>query len=88
MKIDGTSLSPVGSIQAATRVSQVNKKPVEMGQDKVAVSDKGQLFKALLDKAKDMQDVENPERLEKLREAIANGSYKINANKIAAKMLE
>ena len=85
MKIDGTSISPVGSVQATNRISQVDKKSVSLGRDDVAVSDKGQLYKALLQKAKEIPEIRK-DRVEELQDKIAKGEFQIDAQKIAEKL--
>jgi len=85
MKIDGTSLSPVGSVQAANRLSRVEKKAAGMGTDKVAVSDQAQVFQALLQKAKELPAVRE-DRVRELSEQITKGEFRIDADKIAARL--
>lgn len=86
MKIDGTSLSPVGSVQAANRVSQVEKKPPELGKDNLAVSDKAQVYQALLQKVKEVTEIRE-DRVADLQERIAKGQFKVDAQAIADNMI-
>lgn len=86
MKIDGTSLSPVGSVQATNRVGQVKGKALSQGADEVAVSEKAQVYQALLQKVKEIPDVRE-ERVRTLAEQIANGEFQVNAQKVAEKLL-
>ncbi|HZK84528.1 MAG TPA: flagellar biosynthesis anti-sigma factor FlgM [Desulfosporosinus sp.] len=85
MKIDGTSMSPIGSVQAANRVNQTQKKTAVSGTDKVAVSDKAQVYQALLQKVKEIPSVRE-ERVRTLAEQIDRGEFKVDANKIAEKL--
>lgn len=85
MKIDGTSMSPIGSAQAANRVNQAQKKTAVSGTDKVAVSDKAQVYQALLQKVKEIPSVRE-ERVRTLAEQIDRGEFKVDANKIAEKL--
>jgi len=85
MKIDGTSMSPVGSIQAANRVNQVKKKMLVAEADKVAVSEKAQVYQALLQKAKEIPSVRE-ERVRMLTEQIDRGEFQVNGQKIAEKL--
>jgi len=85
MKIDRTSLSPVGSVQAANRVNQIQKKPLGAEADKVAVSDKAQVFQALLQKAKELPSVRE-ERVKMLTEQIERGEFQVYGQKIAEKL--
>ena len=89
MKIDGTSISPVGAVQAANRVSQVGNKPIVSGKsekDNLAVSDKAQIYKVLLQKVKETSEVRE-ERVAELKEQIANGRFKVDPKAVAGKML-
>ncbi len=85
MKIDGTSMSPVGSVQASNRLGQVEKKTLVSETDKVAVSDKAQVYQALLLKVKEIPSVRE-ERVQTLSEQIERGDFKIDAQKIAEKL--
>lgn len=85
MKIDVTSISQVGSVQAANRVIQVDKKSTVSEADKVAVSDKAQVYQALLLKTKELPSVRE-ERVRTLAEQIERGEYKVNGEKIAEKL--
>ncbi len=85
MKIDGTFLSQVGSVQATNRVNQVHKKTAVSEGDKVAVSDKGQVYQALLQKVKEIPSVRE-ERVRTLTEQIDRGEFQINGQKIAEKL--
>ena len=82
MKIDGTSMSPIGSVQASNRLNQVEKKKSISESDKVAVSDKAQLYQTLLQKAKEIPSVRE-ERVRTLTEQIERGEFKVNGEKIA-----
>ncbi|ODA42540.1 flagellar biosynthesis anti-sigma factor FlgM [Desulfosporosinus sp. BG] len=86
MKVDGTSMSPVGSVPATNRLGQVEKKGLVPEVDKVAVSDKGQLFQTLLKKAKEIPSV-NEERVQALADQIEQGEFQVDAQKIANKLL-
>lgn len=85
MKIDGTSMSPVGSVQATNRISQTQKKMLVSEADKVAVSDKAQVYQALLQKVKEIPSVRE-ERVRTLAEQIERGEYKVDGQKIAEKL--
>ncbi|MDA8227658.1 MAG: flagellar biosynthesis anti-sigma factor FlgM [Desulfitobacterium hafniense] len=87
MKIDGTSLTPIGSVQAANRLRQVDKKQVEMGKDGVAVSSKAQTYQVLLQKVKELPEVRN-ERVRSIAEQIAKGEFKVDSTKIAERLIE
>jgi len=85
MKIDGTSMSPIGSVQATNHLSQTQKKTSVSKADKVAVSDKAQVYQALLQKAKEIPSVRE-ERVRTLTEQIDRGEFKIDGQKIAEKL--
>ena len=85
MKIDRTSMSPIESVQATNRLNQVEKKALVSEADKVAVSDKAQVYQALLQKVKEIPAVRE-ERVRTLTEQIERGDYKVDAQKIAEKL--
>lgn len=88
MKIDGTSISPVGSIQATNRVVSIDKKVAEqgkVGRDGVKVSDKAQIFKTLLQKAQAIPEVRE-DRVREITEQINKGEFKVDARLIADKL--
>lgn len=85
MKIDGTSMSPIGSVQATNRMNQTQKKTLVSEADKVAVSDKAQVYQALLQKVKEIPSVRE-ERVRTLAEQIERGGFKVDGQKIAEKL--
>lgn len=92
MKIDGTSASPIGSVQAANRLNQFEKKTVSGntisgGVDKVAVSNKAQIYQGLVDKVKSIEDINDPVRINNLAQAISDGTYSVKFREIASKLL-
>lgn len=84
MKID--ALSPVGSVQAANRVSPTEKKQATMGKDNLAVSDKAQVYQTLLQKAKEVPEVRE-DKVAELQDQIAKGQFAVDARAIANKMM-
>lgn len=88
MKIEGTSLSSVGSIQATNRVISADKKAATLGheQDVVKVSDKAQIYQSLLQKVKEIPEVRE-DRIREVTERINKGEFKVDANTIADKIL-
>jgi negative regulator of flagellin synthesis FlgM len=86
MKIDSTSITPIGSVQATNRLKQVSKNKSESDADKVAVSDKAQVYQSLLQKAKEVSDV-RADRVKAISEQIERGEFKIDGQKIADKLL-
>lgn len=86
MKIDGTPISPVGSVQAATRVSQVNKNNQGSEQDRIAVSENAQVFQKLVQKVKELPDIRE-DKVKTIAEQIARGEFSIDADSIAFSML-
>lgn len=85
MKIDGTSTSPVGSVQATNRVNQVEKKKSTSEVDQVAVSGKAQVYQALLQKVKELPAVRE-ERVQTLSAQIARGEFQVDGQKVAEKL--
>jgi len=86
MKIDGTSMSPIGSVQASNRLNQTHKKSPISEADQVAVSDKAQVYQALLQKVKEIPSVRE-DRVRALSQQIERGDYKVDSQKIAEKLL-
>ncbi|KGK90332.1 flagellar biosynthesis anti-sigma factor FlgM [Desulfosporosinus sp. HMP52] len=85
MKIDRTSMSPVSGIQAANRLKQVQNKTTASEADKIAVSDKAQVFQSLLQKAKETPSVRE-ERVKALTEQIERGEFQVDSRIIADKL--
>lgn len=86
MKIDGTSLSPVSSVQAATRVSPVNKNNKSSELDKIAVSENAQVFQNLVQKVKELPDIRE-DKVQDISKQIARGEFSLDAQSIALSML-
>lgn len=88
MKIDGTSISSVGSLNATNRVVSNLKKAALLGneQDGVKVSDKAQLYQSLLQKVKEIPEVRE-DRIREVSERINKGEFKVDAQSIADKLL-
>lgn len=82
MKIDGTSLSAIGSIQATNKVSSVAKKNAAGCEDKVIMSDKGQIYQTLTQKTQALPPIRQ-ERVQELVEQIARGEFNVDSVKIA-----
>ena len=82
MKIDGTSLPAIGSIQGTKHLKPIEKKTVSSETDRIAVSDKAQLFQSLLQKAKEVPAVRE-EKVKALSAQIERGEYQVNSQKIA-----
>jgi len=78
-------MSPVGSIQASNRLKQVGKKTAVSEADKIAVSDKAQVYQALLQKVKEIPSVRE-DRVRTLTEQIERGEFQIDGQKIAEKL--
>lgn len=78
-----TSAPITESTQVSEKISQVNK-PNGM-DDKVFMSDNAKMVMEMLD---DQQSPEDFQRIVQLQQAIENGSYVIQADKIADKLLQ
>ena len=78
-------MSSIGSVQAANRLKQVENKTAVSGTDRIAVSDKAQVYQALLKKAKEIPSVRE-ERVKALTEQIEGGEFKVDGQKIADKL--
>lgn len=86
MKIDGTAMSPLGSVQATNRLSQIEKKTPVSEADKVAVSDKAQAYQALLQKVKEIPAVRE-DKVRTLSDQIESGTFQVDGQKIADKLV-
>jgi negative regulator of flagellin synthesis FlgM len=67
-------------------VSQVNKNKQESEQDRLAVSQNGQIFQRLVQKAKELSDIRQ-DKVQTISEQIARGEFRLDADSIAASML-
>lgn len=87
MKIDGSSISPIGSVQAATKVSQVNRNnSLNSQQDKIAVSENAQVYQKLVQQVKELPDIRE-DKVKTISEQIARGEFSLDAESIAASIL-
>ncbi|AFM42741.1 anti-sigma-28 factor, FlgM family [Desulfosporosinus acidiphilus SJ4] len=86
MKIDPTFMSLVSNVQAANRLKQVTNNRSTNPTDDVAVSDKAQAFQTLLQKAIGTPDIRQ-DRVQALSQQIERGEFKVDAKKIAEKLL-
>ena len=87
MKVDGTSITPVGSIQATNRVVSLDKKVAEQGKDGVKVSDKAQIYQTLMQKVKEIPEVRE-DRVKEVADRINKGEFKVDADAIARGILQ
>lgn len=87
MKIDISNLSVISNIQGAKRVANAAKPTSGQNADGINVSDKGQLFQSLLQKAKEIPEIRE-ERVQEVKNQIQNGQFNIDAQLIAIKLLE
>ena len=87
MKVDGTSITPVGSIQAINRVVSLDKKVAEQGKDGVKVSDKAQIYQTLMQKVKEIPEVRE-DRVREVTDRIDKGEFKMDADAIAHGILQ
>jgi len=87
VKIDITSLSAISNIQGAKRVVKPYKPATGQSADGINVSDKGQLFQTLLQKAKEVPEIRE-DRVKEVANRIQNGQFTIDAQLIANRLLE
>lgn len=88
MKIDRTSITPVGSVQAASRVAQVKSKNNQgSSQDQIAVSNSAQVFQNLVQKAKELPDIRE-DKVKAIAEKIEQGNFSLDAGSIAVSLLK
>ena len=85
MKIDGPSMSSIGSVQATNRSNQTQKKTSVSEADQVAVSNKAQVYQELLQQVKEVPSVRE-DRVKTLSEQIKSGEFKVDGQKIAEKL--
>lgn len=86
MKIDGTSLSAIRSILAATKVSPANHNSLNTEQDKIDVSGNAQVFQNLVQKAKELPDI-RADKVQEVVDRIESGKFSLDVGSIAAGML-
>lgn len=86
VKIDGTSIPPIGNIQPGNKISRSNNQTGNSEQDKVAVSENAQVFQSLVQKAKQLPEVRE-DVIRAFTEQIASGEFNLDADSIAASML-
>ena len=87
MKIDRTSIPPIGSIQAASRVAKIKDKNNRgLGQDQIAVSNGAQVFQNLLQKAKELPDIRE-DKVKAVTDKIEQGKFNLDAASLAASLL-
>ncbi|MDR3289027.1 MAG: flagellar biosynthesis anti-sigma factor FlgM [Peptococcaceae bacterium] len=83
MKINGGSIAPISAITAIQQANSIRKKITVSDSDQVSVSDKGQTFNDLLQKAKALPAVRE-ERVQEISGQINAGIYNIEPSRIAA----
>jgi negative regulator of flagellin synthesis FlgM len=86
MKVDGTSIFPVGTVQATGRTEQMKSKPINSVNDQVTVSDKVQGYQNLVEKAKEIPSV-RAEKVKEITDLLAEGLYQPDTRKIAEMLL-
>lgn len=84
MKIDGIGI--IGGAQEINKVKHTGRKNSVTGEDAVIVSDKAQLFQTLLNKAKQLPNI-NENRVKELSVEIEKGDFLVDAGKIARNIL-
>jgi len=87
MKIEGSSIQPVSNVQMTNRITKNENERLTWETDRMAMSDKGQLYQSLYQKALDTPSVRE-DLVGQLKEQIANGEYKVDSQKVAGKMLD
>jgi negative regulator of flagellin synthesis FlgM len=87
MKIDGTSISPIGSVQASTKISQINKNHRLTEQDKLAVSENAQVFRKLVERTKELPDIRE-DKVQTIANLIDSGEFSLDSDSIAASLLD
>jgi len=86
VKIEGTSIPPIGGVQAAAKAARINKSAEGSKQDNLAVSEQAKVFQRLLDKVKALPDVRE-DKVKEFSEKIARGEFNLEAESIAASIL-
>lgn len=86
MKIEGSPLHPISSIQATNRMVKPAD-PSAMEYDSLAISDNTQLYQALTKKTSEMPVVRE-DVVNKFKKQIAAGEFKIDSQQVAGKMLD
>lgn len=84
MKINGVGPSKVVNLYNNNKKVE-NKKSVEQKKDSLEISSAGKNLSAM---SIDKNFVTSPERLEEIKKAIAQGTYKPSSKQIADKMID
>jgi negative regulator of flagellin synthesis FlgM len=87
MKIDGTPISPITSINTRNRIEQIKTRTLNQENDLVTVSDKAQIYQTLMQKVKEIPSV-GEEKVNNLSEQLANGQFQPDNRKIAEKLFD
>jgi len=79
-------------LKSYQQASQVTSKPeAPVSRDAVTVSDEAMTFSKILAEAKESMETRSPEekaRIEEIKLAVRQGTYKIDSDKVAEKILE
>lgn len=91
----GTTLTGrTGSVQGRERTEQADTKAAETGKpvagdnggEQVRLSDEAQQIQQTTDRLRELPEVD-AERVEKLRQAIADGSYQVDSQRLASRLI-
>ncbi|HHT62977.1 MAG: flagellar biosynthesis anti-sigma factor FlgM [Bacillota bacterium] len=87
MKIERTSILPLGKIQPSQKVGKIEKnKNIPSNQDEVKVSTDGQVFQRLLEKAQALPDIRE-DKVKMFQEQISRGEFNLDSESIAESLL-
>ena len=80
------AVSSLYGTSQATSAYRARNKAVESARDEVEISEAGQNFSEMLQKLREEPEVRQ-DKVDYYREAIANGTYQVSSENIAAAML-
>lgn len=86
MKVDGISFPSLTNISGVNKAYKTVQKALGQNQDSLAVSDKGQFYQLLMQKAKELPEIRE-DKVQSLSDRISRGEFQVNAHIIAGLML-
>lgn len=87
MRIENGLFNGVDTVRQRSGGNGDDPHKVAQGKDQATVSGKAQIFQTLVNKAKDLSDIVDEEKVKALSQAINNGDYQVDSAKIARKLL-